>query len=222
MRENYQTRKEKLERELKIDQIINDRIQSELRQQQKAARDESEQFRRDVFSYLDDLMVTRQHNEKEEREKEKLIEDIRLKAAEDEWKRRFEGNKKRFHVNQIARLGQVEQMKLQEKQMIEDAVREKQENSAFNERETFERQKIKEAQWKQRLAAFRYGRELIEQRKAEELRDLDEKQKLNDALLLAAQEREKCEIMGREFVKSCQDILPLHPNLLIIQKGKKN
>lgn len=222
IRENYQTRKEKLERELKIDQMINDRIQSELKQQQKAEQGEREQFRRDVFGYLDNLMETRQHNENVEREKEKLIEDIRVKAAEEEWKRRCEGSKRRLLVNQIARLGQVEQLKLQEKQMIEEAAKEKQENFFFNERERLERQKIKEAQWQQRLAAFHYGRELMEQRKSEELRDLDEKQKLNEALMLVAQEREKCEMMGREFVKSCQDVLPLHPNLLIIQKGKKN
>jgi len=40
--------------------------------------------------------------------------------------------------------------------------------------------------------------------------------------MLAAEERERCERMGKEFVKSFQDVLPLHPNLVVIQRGKKN
>lgn len=222
MHENYQTRKEKLERELKIDQMINDRIHNEMKRQQNKEKEERDQFRRDVFSYLDHLMVTRQHNENVECEKEKLIEDIRQKAAEDEWRLRCDAKKKRFLVNQTARLGQVEQIKLQEKQLINEAAKLKNENEAFNEREMFERQKIKESQWQQRLSAFRYGRELLEQRKTEEIRDLAEKQKLNESLMLAEQERKRCETMGKEFFKTYQDVLPLHPNLLIIQKGKKN
>lgn len=222
MRQNYEARKQQLEQELKMDQIINEKIRVELERAQNAEKKDREHFRREVFGYLDHLMVTREHNQNVEKEKEKLIEDIRARESEESWKRRCEAKQKRELVNQIARIGQVDQIKRHEKQMIEEMNKEKHEIAAFNEREALERKKIREGLWQQRLKAYHYGCELMEQRKAEELRDLAEKQKLNETLMLAAQERDRCETMGREFVKSYQDVLPLHPNLLIIQKGKKN
>lgn len=222
MRENYQLRKQKLENELKLDQIINEKIRKELKQAEDVERADKEQFRRDVFTYLDHLLMTREHDRSIEREKEKLLEDIRVKADETEWRNRCELKQKRLLVNQIARIGQYEEMKRIEKQAIEESSKEREENASFNEREMLERRKLKEAQWQQRLKAYHYGRELMEQRKAEALRDMATKQKLDEQLKLAAQERERSETIGHEFVKSCQDVLPLHPNLLIIQKGKKN
>ena len=221
MRENYERRKVQLEHERKLDQIINEQIRQDLERDQKVETYEKEQFRRDVFSYLDKLMMTRYHNKNVEKEKEKLIEDIRVKLAEDEWQRSREFNQKRQLVNKIARLGQVEQMKRQEKQMFEEAVQEKKENKVFNEREMMERQTIEEQKLQQKLKALRYGRELLEQQKNEHLRNLAEKQKLNEEILIAAKERERFEAMGHEFVKSYQDLLPLHPNMVIIKKGKK-
>lgn len=202
--------------------MINARIRQELENKQKIEKEEREQFRRDVFIYLDHLMTTRHHNRNIEGEKEKLIEDIRRKADEDEWNNRCEARRKRLMVNHVARLGQVHQIRNQEKAAIEQAAKKREENSSFNDREMAERKKIKEAKWQQRLKAYHYGRELIEQQKSEELRDLAAKQKLDESLTLAAKERERFELMGQEFVKSCQDVLPIHPNLLIIQKGKHN
>lgn len=222
MRDNYETKKMQLESELKRDQLINERIRQDLLRAEKAERDDREQFRRDVFTYLDHLMSTRRHNSQIEREKEKLIDDIRAKALEDEWQKRCETKQKRVLVNQIARVGQVDQIRWQEKKMIEEASKEKHENAEFNAREMMERQRLKEMQWQQRLKAYHYGRELMDQRKSEELRDMAAKQKLNEDLMLAEKERQKCESMGHEFVKSCQDVLPLHPNLVIIQRGKHN
>lgn len=221
MKGNYQRRKLQIERELKLDQLINERIQRDLERDQNAERAEKEQFRRDVYSYLEDLEMTRYHNKNVEKEKEKLIEDIRVKLADDEWQRSCEFKQKRQEVNRIARTVQVHQMKSQERQTFEDAVKEKAENKVFNEREMMERALIEESKRQQKLRALRYGRELMEQRKAEELRDLAEKQKLHESLTLAAQERDRMEAMGQEFVKSYNDLLPLHPNLLVIQKGKK-
>lgn len=221
MRENYQIRKKQLDRELKMDQIINEKIRMDLETDIKAERAEKERFCRDVFTYLEHLSATRHHNDTVEREKEKLLEDIRVKTNEDEVRKCCEAKQKRLLVNQVARLGQVEQIKRIEKLMTEEALKEKKENEMFNERELLERVKIREAQWQQRLKAHRYGRELMEQRKNEELRDAAEKQNLHERLVLAAQDREQSETMGNEFVNSYQDVLPLHPNLLIIQKGKK-
>lgn len=207
---------------MKTDQVINVRIRWELERQQKNEQNEKNQFRRDAFGYLDHLMETRHHNKVVEREKEKLINDIQVKAAEKDWQDCCELKQNRVLVNKKARLGQVEQIKQNEKFLIEEAAKQKHEDFVFNERESKERQRIKEAQWQQRLKAYHYGRELIEQRKSEGFRDLAEKQRLNESLLLAANECQKHEAMGLEFVKSYQDTLPLHPNLLIIQKGKKN
>lgn len=222
IRKNCEAKKHQLERELRMDQIINEQVRCELLRKQKAEQEEREKFRREVFGYLDHYLANRRHNEQVEREKEKLIEDIHVKAAEDSWKRRCEAYQKRLKVNEIARRGQVDQIKKNEELMMREALKEKEENLAFNEREMMEHRKIKEAQWQQRLKGYHYGRELMEQQKAEELKNKAEKQSLEEELMLVAKERERCEKMGKEFVKSYQDVLPLHPNLIIIQKGKKN
>lgn len=222
IRQNCQIRKDKLERELKTDQAINEQIRRELERSQNDEKNEKERFRRDVFIYLDDLMATRHHNRIVEIEKEKLIDDIQVKSAEDSWKQRCDTYQKRVLVNQQARIGQFQQIKRNEKLMIEEAAQEKKDNLIFNERERLERVKIKELEWQQRVKAFRYGRELIEQKKSEELRDAAKKQELNERIMLADQERERKETMGLEFVKSYQDLLPLHPNLVVIQRGKHN
>lgn len=221
MRENYEIRKQQLENEMKMDQMINEKILAELQKAKNDEKSEREHFRREVFGYLDHLATTREHNLNIEKEKEKLIEDIRVKAAEDQWRQRCEFKQKRENVNKIARISQFEEMKRREKERIEEIDRQKRENEVFNQKESLERQKQKEAAWQQRLANHRYGCELMEQRKAEELRNLSEKQKLEESLMLIAQERERRETTGMEFVKSYQDVLPLHPNLIVIQQGKK-
>lgn len=157
-----------------------------------------------------------------ESEKEKLIDDIRQKKIENEWKKRCELKKKRDLVNQQARSIQVHQIMEQEKAKIREAAEEKAYNLSFNERESNERIKLQEEKWKHRVKGHHYGQELLEQIKMEQLRDLEVKQKLEEQLKLAAIEREQRETMGREFIKSCEDVLPLHSNLLIIRKGKAN
>lgn len=156
----------------------------------------------------------------EQCEKEKLIDDIRKKRNEDEWIKRCEFVKKRELVNQQTRSIQVHQIIEQEKMKIRDAAKEKEDNLKFNEQELNERLKMKEENWKNRVKAHHYGQELLEQRKSEHLRDLAEKQKLDEQLKLFAIERDQRETMGREFVKSFEDVLPLHSNLLVIRKGK--
>lgn len=222
IRENCQARKQNFERDLKVEQSINEQIRRDLEKSQIAEKCEKDQFRRDVFSFLDNLMVTRHHNKIVESEKEKLIEAIQEKSADDSWKSRCEAYQKRVMKNKEARMGQVQQIIRNEKLMIEQAAKEKKENEIFNERERLERLRIEESKWQKRNKAFHYGRELIDQQKSEELRNAAEKQKLNETLMLVARERERNEEMGLQFVKSYQDVLPLHPNLLIIQKGKKH
>lgn len=158
----------------------------------------------------------------EQCEKEKLIDDIKKQRNENEWIKRCEFIKKRELVNQQARSIQVHQIIEQEKKKIRDAAKESEENLKFNERELNERMKLREEKWKDRVKAHHYGQELLEQRKMEHLRDLAEKQKLEEQLKLFAIERDQRETMGREFVKSFEDVLPLHSNLLVIRKGKSH
>lgn len=205
-----------------MDQIINEKVRRELERQKIAEKDDRDQFRRDVDLSNHNLMMAREHNDNIEKRKEKLIDDIQINALEESWRQRCEFKKKRDLVNHIARKGQVEQIQRRETEMIKEKRQQKQENLLFNEHESSERQKLRENSWQHRLKCYHHGRELLEQTKAEELRDAAEKQKLNETLMLVAQERARCETSGLEFVKSCQDVLPLHPNLLIIQKGKKN
>lgn len=193
--------------------MINAQVHLQLEKKLEAEKAEKEQFRRDV----DELKMARQYYKDVEKAK-----DIGNKAFEDEWNQKWIrfGADEREEINKLARLGQLEQIKRSERLMKEEVKKEREDNFNFNEREMLERQKNKEARWQQRLKAFRYGRDLLEQKREEELRNLAEKQKLNERLMLADQEREKCGTMGCAFVNSYQDVLPLHPNLLIIKKGK--
>lgn len=219
--QNREMKKHQLERELKIDQIFNEQIQHELEKEVEARKAEEAHFQREVNHYLDYLRQQRQRLDLEEKEKEKLIEDVRKKKCDDEWIKRCQSYKQRLAINEDARKGQRHQIFTQEKLKQDEAIKEKHFNCSFNDREMKEREKLKEEKWQHRLKAFRYGQELMEQQKLEELKRKAEKQKLEEELMLIEKERQRCEEMGKEFVKSSQDVLPLHPNLRIILKGKK-
>lgn len=219
--ENRALKKRQLERELKIDQIFNDEISKELQREEEARKNENVHFKREVFHYLDYLRMSRHQSDVEEREKEKLIEDVRRLKCDDDWFKRCDFYKKRVAVNQDARRGQVYQMNEQEKQKRREAMMEKDFNKSFNLKEMKERELMREEKWQMRLKNFHYGQELLGQQKCEELKRLADKQKLEEDLMLIEKERLRCEEMGKEFVKSSQDVLPLHPNLKIILKGKK-
>lgn len=221
MRENFQRQKEKLDLELKQDQLNNERVRQELARQKLAEKNDRQLFQREVLSYLENHMMTREHERDVACKREKLINDVQLKAAEDEYVERCRLHQKRKLVNEIARLGQFEEIRRREQEMIDAAFREKQENAVFNERESRERQNLRHFRWQQRLKAYDHGCVLQEQIKSEQLRDLAAKQKLNDQLMLADKERAKQEAMGLEFIRSFQDVLPSHPNWTVIQKGSK-
>lgn len=214
-------KKHKIEEDLKLEKELNLKIQKELELDAERRKVECENFRQSVFDYLESFIETRRHHEQIEREKEKLNEEIMRKFNEEQIKNQKEFYKKRKVVNEVARLGQLQQIYEQKQNVLEELTKIKAENFKFNERENFERQKIIEENYQKRLQAYHYGCELKEQKKSEELRNLAEKQKLEETLMLAEKERERHETMGREFAKSLQDVLPLHPNLLIMQKGFK-
>lgn len=219
--ENRELRKQQLERELKIDQIFNEQIQIELEKDVETKKAEHAHFKREIHHYLDHLRISRHQNDIDEREKEKLIEDVRKKQCDDEWMNRCKSHTQRVAVNQRARAGQLHQIHRQEKLKEQEAIFEKQFHCAFNEREMKERKLLQEEKWQQRLKSHRYGEELIEQQKLEELKRKAEKQKLEEELMLIEKERQRCEEIGKDFVKSSQDVLPPHPNLLVIMRGMK-
>ncbi|KAG5684184.1 hypothetical protein PVAND_013424 [Polypedilum vanderplanki] len=218
---NHEMRMKEHEKLLKIEQMNNQQILNEMLKDEAQRKADQEYFKREVFHYLDYLKQSRHQHDIEEREKEKLIEDIRKKKNEEEWNKRCELNKQRLQVNQEARRLQRLQLSLQEKAKIQEAVKEKEENQKFNERELSERLKMREEKWEQRIKAYRHGQELLEQQKAEKLRDAAEKQKLEEQLKLAAIERDRHERIGLEYLKAAEDLLPLHPNLVLINRGKK-
>lgn len=219
--ENQAFKKQQLEREIKIDQIISDEVRKEMQREEEARKNDHAYFKREVLHYLDYLRMSRHQSEMEEREKEKLIEDVRRMKCDEDWFKRCDFYKKRVAVNQEARSGQVYQLTEQEKQKRREAMMEREYNDSFNQKEMKEREMLREEKWQHRLKNFRYGQELMEQKKHEELKRLAEKQKIEEELMLIEKERLRCEEMGKEFVKSSQDVLPLHPNLRIILKGKK-
>ncbi|KAL7030011.1 hypothetical protein ACKWTF_006475 [Chironomus riparius] len=217
---NDELKKNQKKKELELEKILNKKIENDMIKEENARRSDQEHFRSEVFHYLDYLRKTRHQNDIEQCEKEKLIDDIRKKRNENEWIQRCEFVKKRELVNQQARSIQVHQIIEQDKMKIRDAAKEREDNLKFNERELNERMKIREEKWNDRVKAHHYGQELLEQKKMEHLRDMAEKQKLDEQLKLFAIERDQRETMGREFIKSFEDVLPIHSNLLVIRKGK--
>lgn len=170
---------------------------------------------------MENLIEVRRHHACVAADKEKLANDIRHKAVENQFSEHVELAKKRQVVNDIARLGQIRQIRDQERISSEEAARQRTENFAFNQREAGERRRLVEESFQRRLHAHRYGCELMEQKKAKDYQELAERQKLDEELMLAEKKREKFERRGHEFAKSYQDVLPLHPNLLIMQRGFK-
>lgn len=75
---------------------------------------------------------------------------------------------------------------------------------------------------KMKVAAEKYGKFLLEQVNEENVRKKKEKQELEDSLLKIKLEKEHFEAVGKEFVDSYVDVLPLHPNLRIIEKFSAN
>jgi len=218
---NELLRKRQAEDALKHEQHLNMKVAQELDRLNKQQQDESENFRQSVFDYLENLIEVRRHHAAVAEEKEKLANDIRHKFVESQFSEHVELAKRRQVVNDIARQGQVYQMRDQAKCAFEDAARQRAEDFAFNEREMKERRRLIEENFQRRLHAHRYGCELMEQKKAKDYQELAEKQKMDEELMLAEKERERFERRGHEFAKSYQDVLPLHPNLLIMQRGFK-
>lgn len=214
-------RKQQIEDALKLEQHLNTRIAAELARLDKQKQNEAEDFRQSVFDYMENLIEVRRHHAAVDAEREKLANDIRHKAVESQFSEHVELAKKRQVVNDIARLGQIRQIRDQERISSEETVRQRAENFAFNEREAAERRRLVEESFQRRLHAHRYGCELMEQKKAKDYQELAERQKMDEELMLAEKEREKFERRGHEFAKSYQDVLPLHPNLLIMQRGFK-
>lgn len=206
---------------MRLEKELNRKIQEQLERDLASKKLECENFRRSVFDYLESFVETRRHHDQVEREKKKLNEEIMKKFNEEQTASQKEFVKKREIVNETARSGQLQQIYEQKQSALEELAKMKAENFEFNERESRERRRIIEENYQKRLQAYHYGCELKEQKKSEELRNLAEKQKLEETLMLAEKERERKETMGREFAKSLQDVLPLHPNLLIMQKGFK-
>jgi hypothetical protein len=219
--ENRKLKKKQQERELKLDEIFGDEVRKELQKEEEMRKNEFTHFKREIMHHLDYLKMSKEQQAMEEREKEKLIEDIRRVKCDGDWYKRCDFYKKRAEVNQEARRGQVFQMNELKDQKRRETNMEKQFNDFFNQKEMKEREMLKEEKWQHRLKKFNYGQELMQQQKDEELLCLAEKQKQEEELMLVEKEQLRCEEMGKEFVKSSQDVLPLHPNLRIILKGKK-
>lgn len=219
--ESRELKKQQLVQEMKNDKIICEEIHNDLKKLEETRRNESAHFKREVRHYLDYLQVCKNQNMTEEHEKEKLNDDIRRLKCDLDWIKRCDFHNKRAAVNREARSLQVWQIKEQQKQKYQESILEREYNKAFNEKEIKERNLLREEKWQQRLKNFRYGQELLEQAKQEQLRRLAEKQKLEEEIKLIEQERLRWEERGKEFVKSFQDILPLHSNLQVVLKGKK-
>jgi hypothetical protein len=157
-----------------------------------------------------------------ESEKQKLIDDQKRKMLEEELQQIRDFEKKRALVNQEAREIQYQQIKRFELEHLERKNQEKQENYDLEKLVQDQRREIREKNQEKKILAKNYGKFLMEQIKDANLRREDEKQKLRESIQRVEYERARFENIGREFVESYQDVLPLHPNLRIIKGFNQN
>jgi hypothetical protein len=218
---DHKRRCEEIVKIKKLEEKLNENARNHLMKEETMRKKEQEHFRMEVSQYLNQLRESQQLSDQHEKEKEKLIRDICQMKLQDDWRQHFEEDQKRKLKNKIAREGQVHQINTQNEMKMKSAAMEVQNNFEFNQREMNERKKIREEKWQERLKAYRYGEELKEQKKSEILRDALVKQKLDESMMLAEKDQENFEKMGEEFVKSFQDVLPMHPNFVMIKRGKK-
>lgn len=130
--------------------------------------------------------------------------------------------KKRDFVNIDARRIQFAQIQKQEQDLIEEKIVREQEDYELNLVIDKQRKEIKEKERQKQIEAERYRKFLIEQIRDGELRKAAEKQKLEETIMLVEEERNRFDNMGKEFVNRFEDVLPLHPNLRIIQGFNQN
>lgn len=175
-------------------------------------------FKREFCANIEHMQKVRHDNCVVEREMDKIIEDIRIRVAAEDLQKCRNVKQKSLIMSMEARKGQLHQINQNELKLIEDTSKKRREDLLFNKFVLKDRQKIKDNQLNLKSAAQNYGRELLEQCKSEELQHLHQKQMLEETMLKIAQDRQRCETMGKEFVNSFQDILPLHPNLILINK----
>jgi hypothetical protein len=124
--------------------IVNAKFLNELQKAKSAEKTQNERFCRDFFGNLDHLMVTREHNKNVEKKKDKLIEDIIVKAVENQWKQCRGNKQKQDLLNKTARLCQFDEMKWRKKGKIEEMIRQRQENEIVNKQEMMERCHMKQ------------------------------------------------------------------------------
>ncbi|CAO1411828.1 unnamed protein product [Diamesa hyperborea] len=218
IKNNSMMKQRQLENDLKDERIFEEQTLKEIEKEKLIRAADRDCFKREFCANLEHLKKVRQDNCAVEREMDKLIEDIRIRVASEELRESRNVKQKRLIMSMEARRGQLHQINQHELQLIKDAAKKKQEDYLVNEFVLKDRQKIKDTQLNLKNVALNYGRALLEQCKAEELQRLQEKQILDETLLKVALERQRSETMGKEFVNSFQDVLPLHPNLILINK----
>ncbi|CAO1383440.1 unnamed protein product [Diamesa serratosioi] len=218
IKSNSMMKKKQLDNDLKLERIFEEQTLKEIEKEKVARAAERDYFKREICANMEHLKRVRHDNCVVEREMDKLIEDIRIRVAAEDLRKCRNVKQKSLLMSMEARRGLLHQINQNELQLIEDASKKKREDLIFNEFVLKDRQKMMNNQLNLKSAAQNYGRELLDQCKAEELQHLYQKQMLEETLLKDAQERQRCETMGKEFVNSFQDVLPLHPNLILINK----
>lgn len=151
-----------------------------------------------------------------------MTDDVSNKAQQESIIQRDNDRARAYLVNLEARRGQEKQIQQREKLRQEERAEHK-EYGDWVDRDVEDHRMLEVVvARRQKVAAEKYRKFLLEQINEEGVRKKREKQELEDSLLKIKLEREHMEAVGREFVDSYVDVLPIHPNLRMIEKYNSN
>lgn len=151
-----------------------------------------------------------------------MTDDVFNKAKQESIIQRDNDRARAYLINLEARRGQEKQIQQREKLRQEERAEHK-EYGDWVDRDVEDHRMLEVVvARRQKVAAEKYRKFLLEQINEEGVRKKREKQELEDSLLKIKLEREHMEAVGREFVDSYVDVLPIHPNLRMIEKYNSN
>uniref|UniRef100_A0A336KXL9 CSON001106 protein n=1 Tax=Culicoides sonorensis TaxID=179676 RepID=A0A336KXL9_CULSO len=198
-----------------LNKLFHDTIRRELEQEIATRKSHQENLKQDTMHYLNYIEKIRKERQLEQAQKEKLIDDYRVKHEQEYIDKCRSEMAKRRALHEMVYETQRKQIK--EKHEMQKAFDDDEFKRAAEERAKYDHKAaLKAEKWKQRQAAKEYARALREQ---EELRKLEQKkfkERQEAELHNILKEQRLCEEQAKQFIASNIDVLPPHPHTKLL------
>lgn len=215
--------KERLARnakEAELNKLFADSIKREVEKELADRKSDVETFRNETMQYLAYMEKIKKEREIEEATKDKIIEELRLKADRERIRQMQEDTQKRRNLAEMVYETQRNQIKENEER------RQYQKDEEFNEatdkRAQYNHRAEQETEkQRHRQACKQYATVLLQQ---EEIRRMQERRAREEEaarLHVFFEEQRRCEEEAKKFVSQNIDVLPAHPNTKIMNGRKQ-